>query len=182
MSFKIQPTPYVEFDPAYDIGDTGPGGGKIFYISPGGFFSGTDGNEAICHYLEAWTTDLVTSEGSETMAWSATTNSSVTTARRIGAGRANTYRAILQNGTANRAVTLCNSFSNNGFSDWFLPSLDESDAMYFQKTVIGGFQSAFYWTSTELDATGCWFQNFAVGSQSNSQKTVAYRVRPVRSF
>jgi len=168
------------FTQQYDIGDTGPGGGRVFYISPGGFMCGTDGNEVICHYLEAWTTDLLTSGNSATMQWSGNTNDVVITGENIGSGRANTARAIALNNTADRAITVAASFSNNGLSDWFLPSKDELDEMYSYKNVIGGFANANYWSST--DNTYPWWQFFGTGYQWYDYKTSSNRVRPVRCF
>jgi len=42
--------------PVYNLGDTGPGGGKIFYVNPSGFTlyrTATDATGITAHYLEA---------------------------------------------------------------------------------------------------------------------------------
>jgi hypothetical protein len=172
--------PAGSFVQQYDIGDFGPGGGIVFYVSPGGFSCGTD-SKTICHYLEASTADLVTSDGSPTMAWSGNTTASVGTGLRIGTGAANTARAVADNSTADSAITVAASFTVNGHDDWFLPSRDELAEMYFQKNAIGGFSSN-YWSSSEFLENRAWRTEFGNGYTDGVVKTTGYRVRPVRAF
>lgn len=177
------PTLDVGFVQEYNIGDTGPGGGVVFYISPGGFMSGTDGNEVICHYLESWTTDLVVGESPQ-IQWSETTSGIVKTSLRIGAGAMNTARAVAQNDTPDRAVTLCASFSNNGLSDWFLPSRDELDEMIAMQDIIGNFGVTSYWSSSEASPSNIWMRNFSPSGWNtfSTSKSDNRRVRPIRAF
>ncbi len=47
---------------------------------------------------------------------------------------------------------------------------------------IGGFVSAYYWSSTENDNNNAWEQNFNNGNQNNNNKNNTNRVRAVRDF
>lgn len=68
------------------------------------------------------------------------------------------------------------------FLDWRLPTRRELNMMWTQRTVIGGFTTGVYWSSTQFDFNDGWRQNFATGSQSDSHKNYQYRVRCVRVF
>jgi hypothetical protein len=71
-----------------------------------------------------------------------------------------------------------------GYSDWFLPSKDELNAMYGKKAAIGGFVNAsfWYWSSSEFSGTNARGQTFGVGSQNNYNKSTLDHVRAVRAF
>ena len=69
------------------------------------------------------------------------------------------------------------------YGDWFLPSKGELNQMYVNKTAIGGFASAGYWSSSEYDAGTAWYQYFGLGgTQANLNKWSNEYVRPVRVF
>lgn len=57
--------------------------------------------------------------------------------------------------------------------DWFMPSGDELDMMYDNKTVITGqggdaFKTdTYYWSSSEYNSLSAWYQNFSNGDQGN---------------
>ena len=69
--------------------------------------------------------------------------------------------------TWQQAISACNGLSYGGYSDWFLPSKYELNAMYQNKTAIGGFSSStWYWSSTEHDSDDAHVQNFYNGSQN----------------
>jgi hypothetical protein len=162
----------------YAIGDTGPGGGKIFYVSTSGFRS----NGVTCHYLEAAPEDI------GTLRWSSRSESVDTTKTGIGMGAANTAAMLSADPNA-AAARACNMYGNGGKSDWFLPSKDELNEMYWNKAAIGGFGTGRYWSSSEgYDASRAWYQYFSDGIQSdnhqdsNARKTTANSVRAVRAF
>ena len=100
----------------------------------------------------------------------------------IGTGQANTTLIVngcLESGIAAR---ICNDLVLNGYSDWFLPSLDELNQMYLQKTVIGGFANSYYWSSSEYSANYAWSQYFGSNNQYYDYKYNAFYVRAVRAF
>ncbi len=100
----------------------------------------------------------------------------------IGTGNQNTIDIIAGCGSAGIAARLCGDLSLNGYSDWYLPSLNELNKLYLNKAAIGGFASDFYWSSTESIASDANNQNFTNGSQWTSIKQSTYRVRAIRSF
>jgi hypothetical protein len=81
------------------------------------------------------------------------------------------------------AAHWCTQMNYGGYSDWYLPSLNELNyVLYNNKAALAGFQSFFYWSSTEAAADGAWSQTFTNGSQSNNGKTNTNYVRCVRSY
>jgi hypothetical protein len=148
------------------IGDTGTAGGKVFYITDTGR-----------HGLEAALVDQ--SIGIE---WGCYGTVVGGTSEAIGTGNDNTAAINAQCGTGT-AASIAASYSLNGFSDWYLPSKDELNLLYAQKTVVGGFAEGIYWSSTEYDGSLAWLQDFSSGGQGGDGKDDAgIRVRAVRAF
>jgi hypothetical protein len=101
----------------------------------------------------------------------------------IGAGARNTRKIIRAQGTTGSyAALLCAKFKRDHYTDWYLPSLGELFELYTQKNVIGGFENAPYWSSTEDDKNNAWYQNFSLGNQFTGSKDGVGYVRAVRSF
>lgn len=100
----------------------------------------------------------------------------------IGTGQANTSAIVAAQGDGDYAASLCDQLVLNGFSDWFLPSKDELNALYLSKALVGGFTEDFYWTSTEHGEGSAWEQVFNTGAQYNANKNFLIRVRAVRAF
>jgi len=117
------------------------------------------------------------------LVWSGNTDTDVVTQTGIGTGSANTTAIIAQSATAGRAATAARAYTGGGLSDWFLPSQDELNRLFTQRTVVGGFATDVpYWSSSQFSASGAWLQSFVSGTQSIDFKTNPYRVRPVRAF
>jgi len=103
----------------YKIGDTGPGGGIVFYDKG----SVSDG----WRFLEAAPANQGT-----WLAWASSgyTNTNIAgTGTAIGTGKANTA-AILAVDVNAPAAKECADYRGGGLSDWFLPSRDELNEMY----------------------------------------------------
>jgi len=164
------------------------GGGIVYYV----YDNGT-------HGLIASLDDL---DGGSGVAWSGNTSTLIgATAQSFYDGAGNTAAMVAQNATANRAGTLCSSYSNGGFSDWYLPANWELNLLYNSAYVISNILAndangatqplhpeyvaptyGRYWSSTEYNSTFAWFFNFNVGLSSIFYKTGTYRVRAVRAF
>ena len=155
------------------IGDS-YGGGIVFYVYDGGQ-----------HGLIAATADQSTAirwhagAGTNTMA----------KATGVGAGKANTSIIIANQGYgdgASYAARVCNEYSVTvggvNYGDWYLPSMFELNLLYLQRSVVGGFITAQYWSSTELSSTDTWCIAFPIGIQDVSPKNLATCVRAIRSF
>jgi hypothetical protein len=159
------------------VGDTGPGGGTVFYVhSGGGTFACGSALTSTCRYLEAAPADVA-----GTHAWCSNTSSLLSvTAIDIGAGMANTTTA--DNTCSSGAIQQAADYTNNGRSDWYLPSRDELNSLYNQRGIISGIASDWYWSSSEFSATHALTQTFADGSRGDANKVDSRRVRPVRAF
>jgi hypothetical protein len=179
------------------VGDTGPGGGKVFYVAPTSFASTGSACGTACKYLEAapigWITAATpagqtncfapgTSTADPRCSWNEVTTRIGTTSNAIGAGYANTSAIIAQSNVAGRAATVARAFQGGGKTDWSLPSKDELNKMYLQRSAIGGFASGIYWSSSELDEFNAWDQSFGDGYPAKANKLSTLYVRPVRAF
>jgi hypothetical protein len=167
----------------YSVGDTGPGGGKIFYRSVAGFSCGRTLNSR-CHYLEAAPTTGTAAwdDAGAYPHWSGNTDTFIgTTGTAIGTGYKNTLAMVGQSNTAGMAGTISRAYRGpNHLSDWFLPSKDELYELYLQRSHVAA--SSGYWSSSESDATHAWDQGFFSGSQGTGEKTNNTSVRPIRAF
>ena len=67
-------------------------------------------------------------------------------------------------------------------SGWRLPTKDELNILYQNKDKIVGFANLYYWSSTEVDLTSAWGQNFTNGDETNASKTYLFHVRAIRAF
>ena len=152
---------------AFKIGDIGPAGGKVFYL--------TDATGL--HGLEAAPVDQST--GIQWGCYGATVGS---TGNAVGTGKANTTVINATCGTGT-AAQIAASYSLNSFTDWYLPSTDELNLLYGQKTVVGGFSTNWYWSSSESGSFRVWTQNFLDGYQHGGNgKNSMLSVRAVRAF
>ncbi|MEJ6606909.1 MAG: hypothetical protein QNL72_00515 [Candidatus Planktophila sp.] len=187
----------------YNIGDTGPGGGKIFYVASSPFTCGP-GLNLSCSYLEAADGDLQVGK-----AWSGNTSDLIdpATSSAIGSGYKNTLAMIEQNATADKAGTLSQAYRGGELSDWYLPSINEliqlckwargvpwvsddtacNSATGAINTGIGasGFDGATnYWSSTEAIDGTVYVMFIGNGGTSTKGKSngSGRSVRPIRAF
>jgi len=164
----------------YAIGDTGPGGGIIFFVDEDDTYPGWK-------YLEAAPS---TSEFSN-RPWSSTTTELIGGAgSAIGTGKENTeaiaaWQLDPSNAEDGAAPEYCNSLTINDKSDWFLPSRDELVEMYnnlWNGSSLGTFTNEKYFSSTEDAAANVSDVDFTNGSIGIVLKTEYRRVRPARRF
>jgi hypothetical protein len=154
------------------IGDS-YGGGIIFYIlHPGevGYVTGE------VHGLIAAPTDQ-----SVGMEWGCSGTMVGGTSTDAGSGAANTSLVADACG-AGTAARLCNELELGGYSDWYLPSLEELDKLYNHKDAVGGFTSGYYWSSSEYTENFAWIIYFYNGGNTYDSKSTEYYVRAIRYF
>jgi hypothetical protein len=158
-SFRNSTGPYV-------IGQIGPAGGIVFYITNGGL-----------NGLEAAPVDQ--SGGAP---WGCQGTLLLVNGTAIGTGAQNTADILAGCPDLGIAARLADNYSLNGFNDWFLPSQDELNELYLQRAVVGGFTTAFFWSSSEGFAVSAWGQDFNDGSVFNGDKNNNTGVRAIRAF
>jgi hypothetical protein len=170
----VAPTASPTPTPTCVIGATGPGGGTIFYndtaggkcyeAAPASWNGGTDPALVWCNPQD---TTIAGTFGTE-----------------IGTGKTNTDNMVAGGACGSGAA---NSVRDYGTAtapagSWSLPSQDELNQLYLQRSGVGGFAEAFYWSSSQVDAVDAWNQDFVNGIQYKVPKPFTYRVRPVRAF
>ncbi len=156
------------------IGDS-YGGGIIAYI----FVSGDPG------YVAGETHGLIAAASDQSTGIQWYNGSNVTTGAigtALGAGFANTNTIVNIQGIGNYAAKLCYDLTLNGYSDWFLPSKNELNKLYINKTAIGGFATYYYWSSSENSSNLAWLQYFNNGRKFINVKYGTIKVRAVRAF
>ena len=146
-------------------------GGKIAYIDSTGL-----------HGLIAATEDQ-----SNAAKWFNGSNTVIgATGTAIGTGLANTDAIIAKQATnyvVNYAAKICRDYRGGGYTDWYLPSKDELNQLFINKSVLGGFDTYFYWSSTEGNNYYALNQSFNIGLQYyNDTRYNKFKVRAVRAF
>jgi len=170
------------------VGNTGPGGGTVFYVD----MSRPVGSQ----YWEVGG-DLGTAD------WGCSRTDITGTGTAIGAGATNT--SLIKDGCVTLGIAArVASEPAGGYSDWFLPSLDELNQLckYARNqstspideavlcnntgTLRAEFATADYWSSSqfsgEIIGQNAWSQSFSGFGQFNNSKAATLQVRPVRSF
>jgi hypothetical protein len=82
----------------------------------------------------------------------------------IGSGNANTNAIIVVQRAGNYAAQLCADLVLGGYNDWYLPSSDELNKLYFNKNTIGGFSLVRYGSSSQYAGNMAYDQNFSGGA------------------
>lgn len=150
------------------------GGGIIFYLD------GAKKHGLIC----------AASNQSSGMIWGATNVTTLATGSAVGTGQANTTAIVSALGSGYYAAYLCDTMQLNGYSDWFLPSLEELNLLYIQKVAgtVSGFANEYYWSSTEYNTFYAWNVSMGTGDEAfdgstffNGKNYPLY-VRAVRAF
>ncbi len=149
------------------------GGGIIFWL---------DATKQ--HGLIAATSDQ--SSGGVLYSWSINPGYTGATFDGVYAGKSNTRVIIANQGTGSYAAKLCDDYAvsvnNEYYEDWYLPSKYELNLLYSQKSIIGGFISTDYWSSSEKSYSFANVQNFTTGTQYSNWKLDLFGVRAVRAF
>ncbi len=163
------------------LGDTGPGGGKVFYVDIGGLFD--------WDYLEAAPSDWNGALG-ELVNWACATEygTPTSTSRAIGDGRPNTLS--MRNAQTNcaggsyNAGDLIPGLTFGGKSDWFIPSIGELQAMANENTSLGlGMSRNTYWSSTQSAVHDDYAVAYDLASDAELNIAKGFgAVRPIRAF
>ena len=171
---------------AYKVGDTGPGGGIIFFVDRFDEYAGFTYLEVApvsTQVLRLWATDTDPGPGIGNQQ----TGVSGADSRALGAGYQNTIDIVSQSGnvSATCAAAYCADLVSGGQSDWYLPSISELQLVrnvVYNQLGVGDFLNSSYWSSTENTASNAWYYTFHTELLDTLSKTQNQYVRPVRRF
>jgi hypothetical protein len=167
----------------YAIGDTGPGGGKIFYVDSTGFACGPT-LSSTCKYLEsAPTTGKAAWKDEQYFGPVWPDLEPDATATQIGTGYKNTL-AMTGLDYQNEVQTSALAYRGpKGKSDWFIPSMSELAALFAQKKMVGGFLNRSYWSSSDASdgLTYCIHFQSRELERGGGSEWISF-LRPVRAF
>jgi hypothetical protein len=169
-----------------EVGDTGPGGGTIFYISPTVINAAT-GISSGGTYLEVAPKNWWGTNSETTTAWATIATSVTGTSGAIGSGAENTRLINTALPTTSVAAKRAADLNFGTKSDWFLPSTLEVKEMYdalYAPGLAGDLLVLNYWASTQgsntAQADTYWFGGG--GSISATNKLQPYTLRPIRAY
>ena len=64
---------------------------------------------------------------------------------------------------------------------WRLPTKKEFTILCENKDKIGGFETSWYWSSTELNGQAAWIRYIKNCDEMLNQKLVSFNVRPIKT-
>ena len=158
------------------LGDIGPASGFIFY-DKGSYSNGW-------RYLEVAPADI-----EFTAPWFASTYYVYLagTKKEVGSGKSNTKYIVEQLGKEAQAALKCSLLNFNGFTDWYLPSIDELKLIYtnIYKNGLGNFmhtRNSYYCSSSQININNVWTLRFNDGQQMPQNMRSPIIVRAIRTF
>lgn len=197
---------------AGSLGDTGPGGGNVFYYSAGGFDCGPAFNSTgspdsgLCHYLEAAPTTWGGGASDATFVWADPAYRSTTVGvagasnTGVGGGYKNSLAILAQGNGSSTAAGASRAYAGGGLSDWYLPSINELENLISYATTtpfstsspglgmkLTGGTSGFYATSNQYFGANYLHYFYAQMVTQNTNggaypKSNSYNTRPIRAF
>jgi len=170
--FEILPD--VESNSITDVHYIGEdyGGGKVFYITD-------NGKHGLIVAKEDQSTNSI---------WGCPRVNVSGLSNGVGSGSTNTSLIVNSCNSINLAAAVCDKLVLNGFSDWYLPSLEELQLLYDQKGKVGILSSHHYWSSslnsfnTEFNSSYGWEIDFSNGNRKGILYNTTYYVRAIRTF
>ncbi len=177
------------------VGSTGPGGGVIFFVD----LTQPEGQRYLEIACEGWNNSCDGSNDPEVQWGCSGVDIGDATGSAIGKGPANTSAILLACQSTTNAAGVVDAYTKNGYSDWFLPSKDELNALCkwvhndnvntvcnsnraFDPIVNGRIIINSYWSSTQSNATDAYNLYFQQGDLGTYGKANVNFVRPFRRF
>lgn len=181
------PPPTCATGGACVVGDTGPGGGIVFYVA--------QSRQSWGQYLEAAPTGWYGTQTDPNILWCgssatysgpsdliATSVVGGSTATAIGAGWTNSINIAKH--CPYGAATTARMYRGGSKTDWYLPSKDELQELYNQRAIVGGLGEINRWSSTQssVDSALAWRKYFNASTGDEGSKAFDNAVRPIRAF
>ena len=183
------------------VGNTGPGGGTVFYVSPSTFTCGPTRN-LTCKYLEVAPRGWSGVSTDPTAAWGANSYNLTGVSGSIPLGIGSLGRGYLDSDviitvqSPSTASGISRAYRGGGLSDWYLPSSSELNVLCkyargvtsdFGYDCTGGstnsnFDSVYYWGTSQGDYDKAYAIDFTTGNSALVLNTNLRSVRPIRSF
>ena len=171
--------PSGSYTPTLELGDTYGGGTIVYILQPGdpGYDYYNQHGLIFGQFLyNAPNNDYLWKWGNEPQ-------KNVTTSSALGTGAANTAAIVALYGSTAPAAYQCSISTYNGFTDWFLPSLNEFKAMIpFGKNLPNWYPIGNSWTSTQLNLSNAYEIYNNQTNEGNYDKNGSMRVALTRSF
>lgn len=152
-------------------------GGKIFYLEASGEH-GLIGSTSDLSYSGEFGEEIRFSWGAETLLGTTKNNGKENTALMAANAPSSGYAGYhFKNG----------GYTKNGYSDWYIPSIDELEILKENKAYVGGFSNAtdwqaMYWSSSESSETKAYILNFNALMGNTNDKVKVFLIRPIRKF
>jgi uncharacterized repeat protein (TIGR02543 family) len=181
------------------LGDTGPGGGIVFYVPLATFTMTGSPCGSSCRYLESAPTTGTNAWVDTTLSLALSTKT-LASSREFGSGFANTEEMLANlefgtgsvSGTGSQLSKVNEYRGPNNFDDWFIPSRGEFDYLYLNRTPLNLYYVAntgtHYFTSSQTEeGTPPYTSMYAHVIYENrysagAHRTSTYRVRAIRAF
>jgi hypothetical protein len=178
-----------EYGGSCAIGDVAPGGGYVFYVSATTINVATGistGGIYLATAPQTWSGASIDPNAS----FGCGSTNIAGTSDSVGSGAENTRLLNAGCATAGIASRLAADSSAEGFTDWFIPSIDELTLIYNNLKVnsLSNLQSWNYWSSTQGTTSAYgkywWFGSGAVSGQTDKNNSAGSNmyVRPIRAF
>ncbi len=165
---------------ACKFGDTGPGGGVVFFDA--------GSKQSWGRYLEVAPASWSGAASDPVATWcpegKAGFTATVRTGTGIGSGAANTKAIIEACGSAS-AAGVAAAYRGGGKTDWYLPSKDEVNTLFRKRAAVGGIPAKSLWSSSQSSHVATYaFGQLLVseGRYIGSYKGYDGMVRPIRAF
>jgi hypothetical protein len=113
-------------------------------------------------------------------------------AQSVWDGLTNNNAIVAQSGHLTSAAKLCIDCTAGGFSDWYLPSIQELTVLWNNYNVVARalngisgakpMLSGYYWSSSEVESNIAWGYYFSAGGAGTQLKPDKHAVRAIRAF
>ncbi len=170
------------------LGDTGPGGGTVFYDAGslqwwGRYLEFSTTKVAQAKVAEAWTTEAskltsIYTDGANGLSKAQQQLRS----KGIGMGKLNTAAIIAQQNGASAAIS-ASDYKGGNRTDWYLPSKDELNALNDWSALKGkAAGTAPRWSSSEAGDGFAWYQLFTDGTQFTDANGIIAGLKSNKSY